>query len=214
MSYMPRKPFHCDPLTPYHLVARTNNRRPFNAPMCRIWSIYEDQLFFLHHAFGVQIHCFVLMSNHFHLIATFPNVNFGESIRTFMGTTSRVVSFEENSKNHLYGGRAYRSRLGSFHYFVNAYKYIYLNPVRAGICRRVEDYEFSTLGGLLGKKQMSIPLAEDTLIFDDPIGCLKWLNTHPSNADISAVRKALRRLDFKFAKDASNRPHRLELERL
>ena len=211
---MPRKPFVCDPLVPYHLVARTNDRKWFDVPMAAVWSIFAEQLYFLHSAFEVRILSFVLMGNHFHLIAKFPEGNFGDAMRSFMGTTSRVISFEAGTSNHLYGARVFRSRLGSYHYFMNAYKYVYQNPLRAGCCERAEDYRFSTLHGLLGQSQLLMPLEEDSVLYDDVEETLRWLNVMPNERDVDVVRKALRRADFRFSKDESNRAHRLESELL
>ncbi len=177
-----------------------------------VWEIFSDQLFFLHHAFDVRIYSFVLMGNHFHLIASFPKGNLGDATRHFMGTTSRLISFEAKSSNHLYGSRIFRSRLGSFHYYLNAYKYLYLNPVRARLSSRVEDYRYSTMSGLVGSCQLTIPIVEDALLFDDPEQNLMWLNTMPRPEDLEAVRKALRRSDFKFGTDKNRNPHRLEQE--
>lgn len=203
--------FTCDPNTPYHLVARTNEKAPFACGMSTVWEIFSDQLYFAHHAYRVQVLCFVLMRNHFHLIAKFPEGNLSDSMRSFMGTTSRVIAHEARTINHVYGGRVFRSRLGSFHYFMNAYKYVYQNPVRAGLVHRPDEYEFSTLPGLIGRSRLSIPIEEDTIFFGDQLGTLKWLNTRPSEENLIAIRKALRREEFKLPRSKSTlRAHELE----
>jgi putative transposase len=179
------------------------------------WEIYCDQLFFIHHAYGVVVHSFVLMGNHFHLIASFPNSNFSDAMRWFLGTTSRIISFERGTENHVYGERVFRSRLGSFHYYMNAYKYVYQNPLRAYCVASVEDYRYSTLPGLMGAERLVIPVQEDTILFDDPNRTLEWLNRLPSDENLAAIRKALRRSDFKLPRmRTSLRAHALETELL
>ncbi len=212
---MGRKPFQTDPQTPYHLCARANAREWFALNQKHIWEIMSDYLHFSHHAFGTQIHSFVLMRNHFHMIASFPNGNLSEASQYFMRETSRSIAKASGRINHVYGARIFRSRLASLHYYEHAYKYIYRNPVEVGAATTVEGHPYSTLSGLLGLTRLTIPLIEDTLLFTDMEETLRWLNTKPSNENRAAVQSALRRADFKLKKSPSSRkPHELETMRL
>jgi putative transposase len=208
---MPRKKFSCDSTNPYHLTARTNSGARFELPMPVVWQIYSDQLFFLNRAFGAKIHSFVLMSNHFHLLATFPDANLSDAMCCFMGNTSRIISFEARSKNHLYGGRVFRSMLGSWHYFMNCYKYVYANPVRARLASRAEDYPYSTISGLLGQNHLSIPVEEDTILFGDEDNILNWINQTVEEKSLRAMRVGLKHATFKLPLElSSQRPNELE----
>src|SRR5690606_40247811 len=53
---------------PYHVTNRSNNREFFYVEMETLWPIFTDTLFDLTKQFNCQIHAFVLMSNHYHLI--------------------------------------------------------------------------------------------------------------------------------------------------
>ncbi len=195
---MPRShpPYRTD--CPYHVTARTNNQTWFQIPLAQVWEIFQNQLFFIHHAFGVKIHSFVLMSNHFHLLISDPEGKISQALRWLMTETSRDINHEQKSKNHVYGQRNYRTLLSNSHYFLHAYKYVYRNPVEAGVCKWVEEYPYSTLRGLLGFEKMIIPLSPDTFMDDDLEGSLKWLNSHPEKENYKAVRVALRKSDFKL----------------
>ncbi len=208
---MPRKNFFCDPLTPYHLTARSNNRESF--PICsqQMWEVFSSYLFFIHHAYAVKIHSFVLMKNHFHLIASFPEANLSESMGYFMRETSKVTATYSNRINHIYGTRIFRSRLGSYHYYLNAYKYVFQNPVRALNCDKVEQYPFSTLSATLGQTHSIIPLVEDSLLIDDPEQTLRWINTKISKENLQAIQSGLKKFDFKLPRcSKTNRAHSLE----
>lgn len=171
-----------------------------------------QQLFFVSHAFKLKIHSFVLMDNHFHLIATAPNANLSEAMAFFLRETSRELQKNSNRINRTWGGRFFRSRLGNYHYFMAAYKYVYRNPVEAGSSETAEDYPYSTLSGLLGKNRIIIPVVEDTLLFDSSTDeTLNWLNRKPTDEDREDVRKALRKSEFKYSQDTKNkRAHPLE----
>mgnify|MGYP003393544848 CR=1 FL=1 len=219
---MPRKPFQMCSASPYHLSARSNGRDWFAVEISQVWEIMSNYLHFTHHAFNVRIHAFVLMSNHFHLIASFPDGNLSQASEYFMRETSRSIARESGRINHVYGARIFRSRLGSRHYFEHTYKYVYRNPISAGLCTAVENYDFSTLRGLIGNDRLTIPVDDDCLLFDKADSaissihyCLGWLNTPPDQENHDAVRRALRNPDFRLPKQkSSRRRHRLEQERL
>lgn len=209
---MPKKPFVINSEFPYHLSARSNGRDWFAVDTEIVWEIFSNYLHFVHHAFGVRIHSFVLMNNHFHLIASFPEGNLSAALMYLMRESSKVIGFESRRINHVFGGRTFRSCLATPLYFEHAYKYVYRNPVEAGICRRVEDYPFSTLHGILGSTHSTIPVEEDTLMFDrDTTENLNWLNTAPPEEDRLAIQKGLRRDVFQLPNTkSSNRAHSLE----
>lgn len=173
----------------------------------------EDQLYFVHHAFHVRIHAFVLMNNHFHLIISTPHANLSEAMAWFMRETSRSITRESNRINQTYGGRHFRNVISTTHYYLNAYKYLYYNPVRAGLCGNPLDYPYSTLPGLLGHQRLTIPVYEDSTLFSDIDGTLAWLNRKPKEEDWIAVRRALHRRSFGFPSSNSRR-HKLETDTL
>lgn len=200
---------------PYHLCARSNGKDWFALETRIVWDIMSDYLHFVHHAFNVRIHSFVLMDNHFHMIASFPDGNLSAALNYLIRETSRAIGRSSNRINHVFGGRTFRSCLGDYRYFEHAYKYIYRNPVEAGLCMRVEEYPFSTLQGLLGLAHSIIPVEEDSLIFDGNVGeTLKWLNTNPSRENKDAVRRALRHPTFRLPdQKLLNRSHFLDVYR-
>jgi REP element-mobilizing transposase RayT len=123
---------------PYHITARTNNREWFGLDLGEVWKIFEEQLYFIHHGFDVQIHGFVLMSNHFHLLLSDPEGQMSAALRWLMTETARDINKKSNHKNHVYGQRHYRSLIESYHYYMHAYKYVLRNPVEVGACENVE----------------------------------------------------------------------------
>ena len=179
--------------------------------MEQVWSIMGKHLNFLSHAFGIKIFQFVLMQNHFHLLVRAPNGNLSEGMSYFMRETSRELARTSRRLNSTYGGRFFRSEIRSLHYFLTAYKYLYRNPVEAGLCVNVEDYRWSTLYGLFGYEHLIVPVVEDLTLFSDVEGTLRWLNQNPLSKDWQSVKSALRRRTFKLRKDRNSRvPNSLE----
>lgn len=174
----------------------------------------EDYLFLASHLYELSIHSFVLMPNHFHLLVTASQGNLSEAMNYFMRETSREVSRLSGRINQTYGGRNHKSLIATHHYFMNAYKYVYRNPVRAGLVSKVEHYPYSTLSGLLGLRRLTIPVAEDSILFQERFNFeeLAWLNSTPEVTDEAQVRKALRKSEFHFVYQNAV-PSRLETYR-
>ena len=206
---MARRKVPQQPLYPYNIGGRCINKDWFAIPMEEVWLVMSEQLTFIHHAFDIKILAFVLMNNHFHLTVQTPNSNLSVAMEWFMRESSRTLTKLGNRTNQTYGSRFFRSMMSTHHYFLNAYKYIYYNPVKAKICDDVIDYPFSTLGGLLGQRRIHIPIEEDLTLFSDVNGTLDWLNTRPTDSNWEAVRKALKKSEFKFSRENA-RNHELE----
>lgn len=196
---------------PYNIGSRCVNKEWFNLPLEEVWNIFSMHLYSAKFQFNLKIHSFVLMSNHFHMLVSTPDCNIDLAMKYLIRNVSLSISKESRRINQTFGGRYFRSVVISEHYFSHAYKYIYRNPVQAGLCRYVEDYPYSTLHGILGRSHLLIPVEEDTLIFGDTEGTLKWLNTSPTSADWKAVGAALKKREFKLKRvPKTGDPHILE----
>jgi putative transposase len=92
----------------------------------------------------VQIWSYCLMPNHVHLIAVPDSEDglrraIGEAHRRY----TRYVNFQKGWKGHLWQGR-FASFPMDEQYLIAAARYIELNPVRAGIVKKPEDYKWSS----------------------------------------------------------------------
>ncbi len=192
------KPFCVSLENPYHITGRCLNKEWFSIPMPVVWDILSEFLYFVSYSYDLRIHQFVLMGNHFHMIASSPNGQLSSAMQFFMSQSSRALAGEANRINHIWGARFYRSEITTYNHFLNCYKYNYRNPVSAGITQKVEDYRFSSLHGLLGFSTLIIPVEEDLTLFSDVEGTLSWLNRSPSEQSLDLIRRALKRRVFKL----------------
>jgi REP element-mobilizing transposase RayT len=186
---------------PYHITARTLNKEWFQIPLKDVWRVFEEELYMTSICYHLQVHSFVLMSNHFHLIARTPSANISQCMHRLLGNTSRRLNELGNRINGNFAGRHYKTILHDPSCFLSAYKYVYRNPVDAGLCEKVQDYPYSSLAGLLGKHHFLTPIAPDETLFSDVEGTLEWLNRAPSADQLEAVRYALKRPLFKAKRD-------------
>jgi len=196
---MPRKPIQRTDKFPYHITARVNNKKHFPLELNLVWEIMLKQLWFIRREEEVNIHCFVLMPNHWHLIIDTPKANIDKVMYWFMKKTTLKMQKQSGMINKIYGGRYKASLIKDDHYYLNAYKYVAQNPVRAKLCGLVQDYPFSTF-----YKRVHLPFRLKTLN-DEYCKNLKWLNQSFTEKENWSMKVGLLRKEFKYGVDKSTR---------
>jgi putative transposase len=200
---MPRKKTILQSQFPYHVTARSINKEFFYLEQKKLWRIFCDYLFILKYEFSISIHSFVLMDNHFHMIVSTPLANLSKGMNYFIREVSREVSRENKRINQTFGG--------PYHWCIlDSYKYVYRNPVDAGITNNCEDYFYSSLHGLIGQSHLMIPIEEDTVLFNGDLQQnLMWLN-FAKQKDVEIVRKSLKKPYFRFGRSSSIKMNRID----
>ncbi|MBC7754321.1 MAG: hypothetical protein H7Z71_08795, partial [Moraxellaceae bacterium] len=61
--------------------------------------------------------------------------------------------------------------------YLNTYKYIYRNPVEAGLAFMCESYIYSTLNGILGQNDLLLHVLDTMGVIQNPRKILNWLNS-------------------------------------
>ncbi|HXH74010.1 MAG TPA: transposase [Bacteriovoracaceae bacterium] len=177
---------------PYHVTSRCNNKEFFPLPMSEVWNIMIPQLLKVQKEHKLAIHAFVLMSNHFHLLCHTPEANLDQAMHSLLRNTSVIISKRAQTMNHLWGGRYRWSLITSQTHYFQVYRYIFQNPVRAGIVSRVEDYQFSTL-----RAEVPFPLHSSVpMTFGGGEGEIIWLNEKFDSEDLELIQKGLRKGQF------------------
>jgi putative transposase len=149
---MARLPRLTVPGYPHHIILRGNNRQPIFTDKFdyeRLLDLLEEQA----KKHGVAIHSYVLMSNHFHLLAT-PSTD--EGVPLLMQAVGRSYVRAYNNRHGrtgtLWEGR-YRSTLvQAERYLLACMVYIDLNPVRAGMVPEPADYAWSSHAHYIGRR--------------------------------------------------------------
>ena len=203
---MPRKILLRSNTLPYHVTARTNNRELFHCPLVRVWQVLTWQCYEMSVIYGARIHAFVLMPNHFHFLVSVPEYDLGQVMQQFMRSGTKTLNRISGRSGHVFGGRYHWTVVNSSVYFAHVLKYVYRNPVRAGLCNQVENFEYSTLQGLFGIGPLPFPLYYPfeqrgfDLISNDYQEMQSWLNVPFRTEHERAIRQALRRTQFEPSK--------------
>jgi putative transposase len=205
---MPRKNLIRSDLYPYHLTGRTNNREPFPVPIEVVWTLFEREAYAIHTLYGSEIQSLVLMPNHFHLIATIPEFDLGRVMNYFLVNLSKAMNSTAGRTGHVFGGPYHWTLIDNSRYYGHVFKYVYRNPVKAGLCDSVESYRYSTLHGRMGSSHLGVPLTYTRLGMEESLpNCdsteiwLNWLNRPFSTEAEYLIQTALRRKKFALPLD-------------
>jgi len=94
--------------------------------------------------YSVSIIAYCLMPNHYHLvIRQNENGSISRCIQTTFNAYSQTVNLIEQQSGTLFQGKAKAKQIDSESSLIQVIRYVHLNPVRAGIVQRPEDWHFS-----------------------------------------------------------------------
>lgn len=193
---MPRRARNYIPGLPYHIVQRGNNRQAcFQDPVdyhryLDLWQRFARQ-------HEVDVHAYCLMTNHVHLLVT-PAAEDSIS-RTMKDVGSRYAQYVNKRYRRtgtLWEGRHRSSLVQTERYLLTCYRYVELNPVRAGMVCRPEEYPWSSYGmnsrgepGWLKPRDEYLQLGRDAE--ERGQAYRELFRGHVSDEDLHLIRKAV-----------------------
>jgi putative transposase len=149
---MARLPRLTLPGYPHHVIQRGNNRQPIFASRADYQTLL-DLLDENAKKFGVAIHAYVLMSNHFHLLATPQTADGLPQMMQAVGRRYvRYFNDTQQRSGTLWEGRYKSTLIQTERYLLACMAYIDLNPVRAGLAAQPRDYPWSSYGHYTGQR--------------------------------------------------------------
>lgn len=149
---MPRHARVVCPGVPHHVTQRGNHRK-------RVFFRRGDPEAFLHllreqaKRCAVEIVAYCLMPNHVHLVAVPSTADaLHHALKAVHGQYAQRINRMRKQIGHLWQGRYFSSPLDA-NYFLNAIRYVELNPVKSGIVGAAEDYAWSSAAAHCGLSQ-------------------------------------------------------------
>lgn len=140
---MSRKKREWYPGATYHVMSRGNRRT----------SLYKDKSDYLRflecvslakHQYGCKIHALCLMTNHFHMIVETDRTELWKIMQKVLHPYSMDFNHKYSFTGHLFESRYTACIIEDETYFLEASRYIHLNPVKAQMVRCPLDYEYSS----------------------------------------------------------------------
>ena len=134
----------------YHITSRGNERREIfldEKDRAKFLSILADY----HDRYAILIHAYVLMDNHYHLILETPKGNLLKVMHGLNGSYTGYFNRQHGRSGHLFQGRYKGILVEKDNYLLPLSRYIHLNPVRAGRVKKLDQYEWSSYRGYVGR---------------------------------------------------------------
>ena len=130
----------------YHVTARGSERRAIvrdDVDRLKWLSVVERTV----DRHGWRVFAFALMDNHFHLFLQTPEPNLSAGMAQLNGSYAGYFNARHERVGHLLQGRFKSILVEEQGYWRQLGRYVHLNPVRAGLARRPEDWPWSSYIG-------------------------------------------------------------------
>ena len=135
----------------YHVTARGNEQK-------EIFKSQRDRERFLSYLesavvrYGAVIHAYCLMSNHYHLLIETPSGNLSQIMQHINGAYTNYFNVKRKRAGHLFQSRYKAILIEADEYAKELSRYIHLNPVRAGMVTKPEEYRWSSYCDYIGER--------------------------------------------------------------
>ena len=111
--------------------------------------------------FNWVVHGYCQMSNHYHLLAETVDGNLSRGMRQLNGIYTQKFNRSHHESGHLFQGRYKAILVQKETYLLELTRYVVLNPVRARMVKRPEDWAWSSFNAMIGADTESQWLAVD-----------------------------------------------------
>ena len=159
----------------YHVTCRGNERRD-------IFRDDNDRIKFIEvlsastERYLIEIHAYVLMNNHFHLVLKTHDANLRHFMQQFNTTYTVYFNNKYRRSGHLFQGRYKAILIDADNYLLELSRYVHLNPVRIKKLSQysikekkdiLAGYPWSSLAGYISRKGR-----QDFVVYDMIMGML------------------------------------------
>ena len=150
---MPRQPRQKSESGIYHIMLRGINRQI-------IFEDSEDQARFLgtlkkyRDQCGYKVYAYCFMGNHVHLLLKEGKEDLAHSFKRIAGSYVYWYNQKYDRCGHLFQDRFRSEAITDDGHYLTVLRYIHQNPVKAGLCKRSQDYPHSSMGEYLQKPEL------------------------------------------------------------
>lgn len=151
----------------YHVMNRGAARQEifYDASDCHL---FFELLAEIHQKYGIEVHAYCLMSNHYHLFLRTPLPNLSKAMRHLNGVFTQKHNRRNNQDGAIFRGRYKSILIDSENYMLILNRYIHLNPVMAGMVERPENYKWSSYNAyILNENKPNWLYCDKTLSYFD-----------------------------------------------
>ena len=116
--------------------------------------------------YGIKLHDYVLMSNHYHLLIETTKENLSAYMKYLNASYAIYFNKKYKRSGHLWQGRFKSWYVTDEAYLYTLISYIEHNPVKAGMVQRVGDYHYSAYSAFI-EEATPIQCLRESIMFTD-----------------------------------------------
>jgi REP element-mobilizing transposase RayT len=147
---MARKPRIHFPGALYHVITRGNRRQGVFLDQ-KDFKTFLGYLSDYKSRYAFRLYAYALMKNHLHLLVEVGEIPLSRIMQSLLFRYTRYFNRRRGEVGHLFQGRYKAILCDKDTYLLELVRYIHLNPVRAKIVRRPEDYVWTGHLSYLGR---------------------------------------------------------------
>jgi REP element-mobilizing transposase RayT len=141
----------------YHITMR-GNRRQIVFFTRRDFLSFESLLKKVAERDGWDIFAACVLDNHYHLVLRTREANIADGMRYLNSMYARMFNYRHGLTGHVFQRRYFSEVIEDDDQLRETIRYVMLNPVRAGLSLRPEQWQWSTCAASLGAVQPRLPL--------------------------------------------------------
>jgi REP element-mobilizing transposase RayT len=147
----------------YHITNRGNDRKVvFKDEQDR--ETFLKILTFVNKRYHWLCHAYCLMDNHYHLMIETPDGNLSLGMRQLNGVYTQARNKRHNKTGHLFQGRYKAIVIQKDSHLLEVCRYVVLNPVRARMVEKPEDWKWSSYRATSGEEPPQPCLTTDWIL--------------------------------------------------
>lgn len=127
----------------YHITSRGNEKQQIFFSE-KDYQKFKSYILRAMEKYEIVIHCYVFMTNHYHLLIETPKANLSKTMHFINSSYSNYINRIRDRCGHLFQGRYKSIVIEKGDYLLELSKYMHLNPVRAEIVKEPCDYPYSS----------------------------------------------------------------------
>lgn len=146
----------------YHITVRGNHRNDIfrDEEDFQVYLTMLEESFIYYSNLGYELICYCLMDNHVHLMVLTGKEPLTRLMRRINSMYTKYFNKKYNYIGHLFQAKYHAEIIFDDKQFLEATRYVHLNPVKANMVEKPAEYEWSSYSMLIGEREEKLIKSE------------------------------------------------------